>query len=206
MSHDVIFKSAKCQARDRNLCLFGEQELRGNLLLHTLDKIRRRFEIEWHYNSAAEQTAVERRDPFRTILAPEEHAIAGADPTRFEFASKLNCGRSQTRVGPSRGSQPTPVRDSGLRAVRDTVVEKSNQRVTHNPPVSFTGLKRFSGLTGLSCSSRSNHVNPVPHDQTIPSPNPDSNAALLCVHSQSCTLLRCHNRRCAKEFCSGRRF
>ena len=69
-------------------------------------------------------------DVAATLLKSQgvEYAIARTDFVFFEFASKLKSGGSQTCVGPSRGSQSTPVRNSSLFAMRDTVIEKTQQR------------------------------------------------------------------------------
>jgi hypothetical protein len=89
MFRDAIFKTLEGEARKLKLVIVGKQEFRGNLLLHSLDKIGRRLQIQRHYNSAAEQAPVERRNPFRAILAPEEHAVAMSDLAGLEFTSKL---------------------------------------------------------------------------------------------------------------------
>src|SRR5262245_12826061 len=126
MFGNLILKSAECKTRKlESRLIVGKQEFCGDLLLHALDKIRRRLQVERHYNSAAQQTSIERRDPFRTILGPEEHSVADADLTRFKFTSKLKCSSSQPCVGPSCSSQSTPVSDRRLVAMRDTVIEKS---------------------------------------------------------------------------------
>src|SRR6185436_12611443 len=100
---DFAGETAEWQTRQVELWLrfVTEQQLGGNLLLHARDKILRRFEIEWHYNRAAQQAAVKRSDPFGTVLTPEQDAIAGADLTRFKFTCKLKRARSETRVGPA---------------------------------------------------------------------------------------------------------
>src|ERR1044071_1180602 len=94
---------AESQLRKIELRLrLREQQLRGDLLLHTRDKIRRRFQIERNHNDAAQQTTVEARDPLRPVLTPEEHPIASDDFSLFKLTRELKRTRSQSGIRPAR--------------------------------------------------------------------------------------------------------
>src|SRR6185369_1464327 len=103
----------------------------GDLLLHTSDKVRRRFQIERNDNYAAQQATVKARDPLRTVLAPEEHAIASDNVSRLELTRELKRRRSKPPVGPARKPHSHLVRHGSLLAMRTTVVEKAKQRLPH---------------------------------------------------------------------------
>src|ERR1043165_574165 len=115
----------------RELRFVSEQQFGGDLLLDARGKVARGLQIERHHDRATQQATVESNNPLGTILTPEDHAIAGADPARLKLARKLKCTRSKTRVRPARDSQPAPVNDSGLLAAGDAVVEKAEQRLAH---------------------------------------------------------------------------
>ena len=83
--------------------------------------------------------------------------------------------------------------------ISDKPKKKSNSNSNSNKKKADT-TRDVLGNTATSDTNTETSDDPDTGKKEIPSANPDSNAALLRVHSQSCTLLRCHNRRCAKEF------
>ena len=54
-----------------------------------MDEVGRAMFIQRDRDRAAHQTAEERRDPFRTVFAPEQNAITLAYPARLKLAGKL---------------------------------------------------------------------------------------------------------------------
>jgi len=91
MPGDYISKIAELQMRHVKHCLrlFCEQQFRTHLLMDARSKIRRRLEIKWDNHRPAEQAAKESRDPFGTVLTPEENAIACTDSACLELACEL---------------------------------------------------------------------------------------------------------------------
>jgi hypothetical protein len=69
------------------------------LLLDARNEVRRRFQIKRDDNRAAQEAAIETRDPLRTVLTPEKHAVSRADVSPFKLTSKLKRSGSETRVG-----------------------------------------------------------------------------------------------------------
>jgi hypothetical protein len=74
--------------------------------------------VQRYRNSAAQQTAEERRDPFGTVFAPEQNAVAFAYAARFKLAGELTGCLREAPIGPSRDSQPALMRNRDLTGSR----------------------------------------------------------------------------------------
>ena len=61
---------------------------RLNLLCNSSRKIPRRAMIHRNHNRATHYASKKRRNPLRTVLAPQHHPFALADPARLQFPAK----------------------------------------------------------------------------------------------------------------------
>src|ERR1051325_9667244 len=115
MSSDDVFKIIQRYARniESRLCVVGEQQFSGDLLLYSRGEAGCRLEIEWDDDCAAQQAAIKSRDPLRAVLTPKKHAIAAPNATRFRLAGKLKSARCEASIGPARDPESAPVGYSG---------------------------------------------------------------------------------------------
>src|SRR2546422_7950676 len=103
--------------------LLAEQKQSGlDLSPRAINEIRRALLVERNRDRAAQQAAEERRDPFGTVLAPENDAIAFAYATRFKLARKLTGRSRKPPVRPACDAQALLTRDRDLVRMRQSLI------------------------------------------------------------------------------------
>src|SRR5437588_10769999 len=100
-----------------------QEEARLRLSLNACDEVGRALNVERHDDDAAERAAEEGRDPLGAVPGPEHDALAPAYAARVEFAREAKGGLGHAPVRPTRVRQSAPVREGGLRAAREIIVE-----------------------------------------------------------------------------------
>src|SRR5882762_7278640 len=127
----VKFDNRKVQIRWRVRQRIEERELCLDLRLHARDKSRIALQVKRHNDGAAQQTSKETRNPFRTVLSPQQDKISFLDPARFQLARESKGSHRNPFVRPTRNSQPAPARECSFAAARNEITEVTGDSRTY---------------------------------------------------------------------------
>ncbi len=94
-----------------------------NLLSHALRKVGSGDLVDGDNNRPAQQTAKERGNPFRAVLAPQQDLVAAANSPRLQLAGKTRRGRDNFAVAPMLHAITAPMNIGGFGGVPAKVVQ-----------------------------------------------------------------------------------
>src|SRR4030095_11169765 len=97
------------------------------LLRHVLDEAGTAARIERHRHRAARRRAEERHDPLRAAFRQEEHAVAAADPARFQLSGEAEGRGPYALVRPGRGAEAGAMGERRGSTPAGAVVEEAGQ-------------------------------------------------------------------------------
>src|SRR5215475_1534108 len=128
MTLDDIDQQIEAQHRQAilemaRLHIAEQKQFSFDMSLRSIDEIRALRLIDRNRDCAAQHTDEKRRDPFRTVLAPENDAVAFAYAARFKLARELTGCPRKRLISPAPHAQAALSRDGDLARTRQSLIQ-----------------------------------------------------------------------------------